>query len=205
MMTAMALHSRTSTSDLLRAGTRNRIRPRRAKRNPAIGAGRPGNKAVAGRWERKINWSKAVRPTPTRYSPQTTAPIANTKRPPTRTGRPLVREESIHKAHPITRYASDDHGAMRVGLATWPAAKSPRKASAVRAMTAAVALPNKWIFMPVRQSLPDVLWLISYQSHLASSNQDRLQRRRDVKGASVQRAHCTRCGFISDLRRQQER
>jgi hypothetical protein len=47
----------------------------------------------------------------------------------------------------MARYANDDHGVMRVGLATWPAAKSPRKASAVRTMIAAVTLPKEFKFI----------------------------------------------------------
>jgi hypothetical protein len=59
----------------------------------------------------------------------------------------------------MVRNASDDHGDMRVGLATWPNAKSPRKASAVRTMSAAVALPNERIFMPVPGLSPNQMML----------------------------------------------
>src|SRR5690349_21762566 len=130
-MTAMAVHSRTTTTSLFREGARNMTTPRRQKRKPAMGAGRPGNKALVGRWEGKTSLSNGLEPTPAKYSVQTTAPMANANRAPLRRYAPFPLDEYIHRDHPAARYANEDHGAMRVGLATWPAAKSTRKASAV--------------------------------------------------------------------------
>jgi hypothetical protein len=124
-----------------------------------MGAGRPGNKASAGRWEGKISLSNALEPTPAKYSPQTMEPIANANRAPARNCAPFPLDELIHSEHPMAKYANDDHGDMRVGLATWPNAKSPRKASAVRTMSAAVALPNERIFMPVPGLSPNQMML----------------------------------------------
>jgi hypothetical protein len=87
-----------------------------------MGAGRPGNKAAVGRCDGKIKRSNEVGPAPAIYSPHTTAPMANTNTAPARAGAPLVLEELNHREHPIARYASDDHGVMRKGLAIWPAA-----------------------------------------------------------------------------------
>src|SRR4051812_1900042 len=114
----MAVHSRTSTTALFGKRARNMTTPRRQKRRPAMGAGRPGNKASGGRWEGKINLSNALEPAPAKYSLQTTAPMANANRAPTRSGAPFVLDASVHREHPMARYANDDHGAMRVGLAT---------------------------------------------------------------------------------------
>src|SRR5215510_3200681 len=108
-MTAIALHSRTSTTRLFRDRTRNRAVPRRQKRKPAIGAGRPGNKEPGGRWDGKTSLSNAVEPAPAKYSLQTTAPIANANRPPARSCARFPLDEWIHRAHPIARYATDDH------------------------------------------------------------------------------------------------
>jgi hypothetical protein len=73
--------------------------------------------------------------------------MTNTSKAPARTGAELLVEESIQREHPMARYAKDDHGVMREGSATWPAAKKLRKATAVKIMSAAVALPNTCIFM----------------------------------------------------------
>src|SRR5580765_421813 len=111
-MTAIALHSRISTTGLFRESARNMTTPRRQKRRPAMGAGRPGNKTSGGRWEGKISLSNAVEPAPARYSLQTTAPIANVNKTPARSGAPFSLDASIHREHPMARYANDDHGAI---------------------------------------------------------------------------------------------
>src|SRR4029077_1472962 len=99
-MTESELHSRASTTGLFRERARNMTTPRRQKRRPAMGAGRPGNKAFGGRWEGKISLSNAVEPAPAKYSPQTTAPITNASRAPARSGAWFLLGESIHREHP---------------------------------------------------------------------------------------------------------
>src|SRR3954467_13186167 len=131
-MTASAHHSRISTTGLLRERARNRVKPRRKKRRPARGAGRPGKRTSGGRWEGKMSLSMAVEPDPLKYSAQKTAPIAKAKSAPGRISAALSLDRWAQREHPMARYANDDQGVMRDGLAMWPAAKSPRKPSAVR-------------------------------------------------------------------------
>src|SRR5260370_28454658 len=113
MMTATALNSLTSTRRLFRARARNKTTPRRQKRKPAMGAGRPGNKAAVGRWAGKSNRSNVVEPAPAKYSPQTIAPMANVNTAPARISVPLWPDQPIHREHPIANYASEDHGVIR--------------------------------------------------------------------------------------------
>ena len=46
--------------------------------------------------------------------------MTNTNTAPARTRVPLLLDEWIHRQHPITRYANDDHGAMSVGPPSGP-------------------------------------------------------------------------------------
>ena len=120
--------------------------PSRPKRRPAMGAGRPGNEAAGGKWDGNSSVSNALEPAPIKYSPQMITPIASDNMPPMPRAALFWLDESIHKQHPITRYAKEDHGVIRVGLAMWPAAKNPRKTIAVKTTIPAVALPKRWIF-----------------------------------------------------------
>src|SRR5260370_29964053 len=75
--------------------------------------------------------------------------MVNTSIAPIRSGARLSTRglDALHNAQPTIRNARADHGAMRVGVAGTPHAKTVRNVNAVSMMMAGVDLPNVLIFM----------------------------------------------------------